>query len=331
MENIANNLDVQSESVSTESTSDVVAFDYQSNVWVISDEISDKTLEINFTERFNPESEWQISVAKADIYDRCIEFDGTIKTKTKVNTVRSHLGNMTTVFDNCHRYYGDKLLSEYTEYELLKVVTYHRGEDRIKTYRTVQFSVTLINALWNLRMSNHLSDQDYLPTLKLSERWPELVVEHFAPEGFNKADWMYGGSYDIVPFEVSLAVLTYCIEILRSDELKYLLAWYDMLRKHSGTEDYIREGAAYQMLSNFGGEYAHQAALAKRYDQEYLERLKHYFPDVETHADLPLNEIPFTYETDGGVYPRNHVLSLTKFYRNACKLRVKRQSPREAT
>ena len=252
MENIANNLTVQSENASPENTSDVVAFDYQSNHWIISEEISDKTFEINFTERFNSESEWQISVAKAVIYARCIEFEGVLKSKSTTQTDRGFVYTLTTLFENCKRYFDDKYLSEYNEHDLLKIVTYHRDEEKLKAFSTVQISKSVSDALWELRFSNHLTEQDYLPAMKISERWPELVAKYFAPDDFNLTDWMHGGSFDIVPFEVSLAILTYCIEILRSDELKYFMAWCDMLRNNVETSDFIQQRPTDTMLSNFG-------------------------------------------------------------------------------
>lgn len=318
MENLVVNTTIQSSNDTPFKSSEVVAFDYQNDVWVVAEEISDKTFDINFKERFNTESQWQISVAKAAIYDRCIEFEGKLKSKNTVQTVRGFVSILTSLLDNCNRYYEDKLLSEYTEYDLLKIAAYYRDEEKLKAFGSVQAASNIITALWQLRLSNHLTEIDYLPSCKLPERWAELAVKHFAPEGFNLTEWVHGGTYDIVPFEVSLAVLTYCIEIIRSDELKYLLAWCEILRKHAGTESYIRQRAANKMLSNFGGEYHSKAIVAKRYDTEYFECLQQYFPNAVTHADLPLKEIPFTYHQDDSVLSDNHIRKLTQFYRNAC-------------
>ena len=318
MENLAKTIANQPSSQTTESSSGVVGFAYHNNVWIISEEISDETLTINFDEKFDNESAWQIPVAKASIYSRCIEFEGSLRGQTKLNTERGHVNSLVTMFSNCKRYNGDKILSDYSEYDLLKIICHNRDSNQMSGYSTVKKNKQIIEGLFDLRLSQHLTENEYLPSLKISENWLDLLKDNIAPEGFNLTDWIQGGSWDMVPFEVSLAVLTYCIEIIKSDEMKYVLAWYEMIRNRVESGDLFHWQVADRVIENFGGEYTPMTKLAQSVDLEYLDYLKKYFPNVDTHADLPLKGIPFTFKRINNDYPHNHLIPLTKHFRNAC-------------
>ena len=45
---------------------------------------------------------------------------------------------LVTLFSNCKRYNGNKILSEYSEYDLLKIVCHNRNSNQMSGYSTAK-------------------------------------------------------------------------------------------------------------------------------------------------------------------------------------------------
>lgn len=311
MENLDRKISVNSENIGTDNGITITPFDYGSNVWEILAKGSQKPFIVKFEERFDAQSVWQISVAKAYVYSLCIEFNGVLSSKTKRSTLKSNVGGITALFKACSYLYGDKYLSHYDQLEIVKIISAISGDKELRSHNSCRAQVSVLDSLHTLSLKTTLANFEYFPNQKVPADWEKIIVENFAPADLNVAEWVNGGSFDIVPFEVSLAVLTYCIEQLRSTELYYLLAWNELIRLHHTQGTLAAENTYISFIKGFGEERPSSAKVVQRIDQEYFQCLQQYFPDANTIAELPLQKIPFAL---------GEALDWNKFYRSACFL-----------
>ena len=141
--------------------------------------------------------------------------------------------------------------------------------------------------------------EQYLPASNLSGRWEDLCSVWVRDAGESYADWRAGGSFSIVPFEIALAVLGYCFQLIKSDETKYVLAWFQTERRLREEGRLPSWKTAGQFFSNFGERSTCYGSRLKAWsvDQVFFEELCKCYPNVKSRDQLPLPSIPFAIGT----------------------------------
>lgn len=294
-------------------------FDYTSDVWTVDVPRMEETYQIDFNEYFKDSEKGQKQIAKAYLYSICSIYENTLSYSGSKAGLQDQCSRIKNLFVVAHTYYPNKNLKELSALELVHVVSMNVDKS-LGARGTIGLRVTVMNAIYDLRYTALSSvDDKYLPSIKVPHDWDEVALKHFAPEGLDTSDWLAGGSFNKVPFEVSLALLCYCLEVFNSDMTKYVLAfskWQKEFQKKPLDSNHVR-----RFYEEFGKGNRHANAwFLKQLDEEYFECLQHYYPEAQTPSDLPYyghnnGPIPFTFSSsiakrDGKFSFQNRVANL---------------------
>ena len=280
-------------------------FDYTADVWSIEiPRMNEEPYILNFNERFGELRSWQKQVAKAYVFSTCQQYKSSLTYPKSRGNLKSTLGILRGLFMNLNSRYADKLFSELSDFEVVEILATDAGRN-LRARGTIEQAVIEWNKLFDMQFNiGSIIDRTLLPSKRAPVDWEKICIEHLAPEDFDATEWLSGGTFNKVPFEVSLALLCFCVETLKSDKTKYLLAWSKWQREYQTKR--VDTKASNRILNNFGrNNYYRNAKVTKQIDAEYFECLQHYYPDAQTHSDLPFamsNEgpIPFNFDNTSG-------------------------------
>ncbi|MFG6562143.1 hypothetical protein [Sulfitobacter sp. 1A15299] len=268
---------------------------YFDDVWDIHHIDPNVVVQIDFRTRFGELQSWQQQVAKNIVFLRCEYTDVGFTAVHQCRTMNGLYANIGTIFHAMNRNFAGRMLNELTERELIELVI-HNTDGALAAYGTVYGRILPLSWLYDLRFSEHrLVPVKYLPAHDLSGTWEDLSGTWVREAGETYADWLGGGSFDIVPFEISLAVLAYCLQLIKSDETKYVLAWFQMERRLREEDRLPGSRAVGQLFSKFGkrsGSYG-RGSEAIYADHVFFEELRRFYPNLKTRDQLPLPSIPF--------------------------------------
>lgn len=268
---------------------------YFDDVWLVQHVNGDDTSKIEFKSRFGELLSWQQQVAKNIIFLRCVESDRHYTSEHSSKSMVGLCGNIASVFHFMNEKFGERTLSDLSEVELIEIVI-HNIDGSLGRYRTVLGRVRLLAWMYDLRLTeNRFVPVRYLPAYDLSGCWESLCSKWVRESGESFAEWKSGGSFDIVPFEVSLAILAYCIQLIRSDETKYLLAWFQTERKLREDDNLPSWKAVTKVFSKFG---RHSGSYGPReqagyVDEVFFNEICKFYPNVKTRDQLLLPSVPF--------------------------------------
>lgn len=268
---------------------------YFDDVWEIHHVDSGENYVIDFRTRFGDLRDWQQQVAKNIVYLRCVEDGGRLTTVSSQTTLRNNYAGIASIFHFFNIKFGGRTFDGLSEDDLVGL-TIDNIDGSLASHGTVFGRVRLLRWMYDLRLTEHrMVPIKYLPSLKVSLEWEKHCKARVKEAGQNYAEWRNGGSFDIVPFEISLAVLSYCLQLIQSDETRYLLAWFQTERRlhKEGRPPVWR--AASRMLARFGarsGDYGPREE-ASYMDEVFFQELRKFYPDAKTRDQLPLPAVPF--------------------------------------
>jgi integrase len=272
---------------------------YFDDIWFIHHVDSGEVVKIDFRSRFGELRSWQQLVAKNIVFLRCEGVDNGFATVQSPRSMSSTYGNIASVFHFMNSKFQGRLLADLSESELIELVI-HNIDGSIARGPTVFSRIRLLAWMYDLRYAEHrLVPEQYLPASNLSGRWEDLCSVWVRDAGESYADWRAGGSFSIVPFEIALAVLGYCFQLIKSDETKYVLAWFQTERRLREEGRLPSWKTAGQFFSNFGERSTCYGSRLKAWsvDQVFFEELCKCYPNVKSRDQLPLPSIPFAIGT----------------------------------
>jgi integrase len=290
-------------------TSSEIPSKYSDDVWDIHHFDSDEVVKLNFRTRFGELRSWQQQVAKNIVFLRCEEVENGFTAVHHHRTMNGLYGNIAAIFHAMNRKFAGRMLNGLTERELIELVI-HNTDDTLGAYGTVYGRILSLGWLYDLRFSEHrLVPDKYLPAHDLRDNWEDLCATWVRNAGESYADWLGGGSFDIVPFEISLAVLAYCLQLIKSDETKYALAWFQAERRLRDEDRLPNYSAAVKLFSEFGQPPKKHGRPPMYADQVFFEELRRLYPDVDSKSQLPLPCIPFGKGKRSVKQTANHLLT----------------------
>jgi len=268
---------------------------YFDDVWDIHHVDTDEAVKIDFRSRFGELQSWQQLVAKNIVFSRCDGSDDCLKTVYNPRSMIALYSSIASIFHFMNKKFCGRVLDDLSESELIELVI-HNIDGSLARRRTVYERVRILFYMYDLRFTEHrLVPEKYLPTHDLSGRWEDLCSICVREAGESYAEWRAGGSFDIVPFEISLAVLGYCLQLIKSDETKYVLAWFQTERRLREEGRLPGWKAARNLFSRFGkrsGSYDSRSEAVYA-DQVLFEELLRFYPNVKSRDQLPLPSVPF--------------------------------------
>jgi integrase len=228
-----------------------------------------------------------------------VETGGQLATTHSFRTMNSLYGNIASVFYFMNeRFVGRSFDS--LKYEELVELVIHNIDGSIGRFGTVYGRVRLLAWMYDLRLTNDcLVPGKYLPAYNLTGSWEDLCSRRVRESGESPVEWRAGGSFDIIPFEISLAILAYCIQLIKSDETKYILAWFQAerkLRAKGRLPEWRAVKKVFSMFGNRSGQYGPREQ-ARYVDKVYFEKLCSYYPYAKSREQLPLSSVPFVVGT----------------------------------
>lgn len=285
---------------------------YFDDVWVIHEADGGAVYEVDFDRRFGDLTTWQRQVSKNLFSQFCSEFNGKLTFKCGRSIFEQRASEVKIVFQHLNADFPNRLLSDLGDAELIRLALFNQ-DGSLSGGRTAYARVRLLSIMFSMQFrSDCFVPSKYLPAHDVSVNWESLAVEFVKEAGQSVVEWKMGGSFAIVPFEVSLAILAYCIDLINSDETKYILALYQAeraLRKAGVKPTHTAVG---MVLSDFGALHGKRPCVARLVDQAFFDELRSYYPNAETREDLPLVSIPFRLGTNGtknSLYQRtDHIL-----------------------
>ncbi|MGK7661290.1 MULTISPECIES: hypothetical protein [unclassified Marinovum] len=294
---------------SVDSFSTEVPRKYFDDVWEIHHFDSDVVVKLDFRVRFGDLRSWQQQVARNIVFLRCEDLDVGFTAVHHHRTMNGLYGNIASIFNAMNRKFPERMLDSLTESELIELVV-HKADDSLAAYGTVYGRVLSLGWIYDLRLSEHrLVPENFLPSHDLSENWQDLCATWVREAGENYADWLGGGSYDIVPFEISLAVLAYCLQLSKSDETNYALAWFQTERRLREEGRLPNFSSAVKLFSEFGQPRRKYGRPPTYADQVFFEELRRFYPDVVSRDQLPLPSVPFGKGKRSIKQTANHLLA----------------------
>lgn len=288
-------------------------FRYFEDVWSINGVGEGDVTIIDFDSRFGALADWQKQLAKNIIYLHCTEFEGRLTVAGR--DLRMHTACLSTIFGRFNYLFSGRSFESLGEADLGNLAFYNLN-GTLSGGPTAYVRVRMLSKMYSLRLSSKsMVPVHYLPAYDISPNWCFLAAGPVREAGMSVAEWRAGGSYAIVPFEISLAILAYCIDLIRSDVAKYVLAWYRTertLRKENIFPSYTNAATVW---SNFGGRHGKGRHRSDVVDQAYFNELRKIHPDAECHAQLPLPGVPFKPGRNG---TRGTLLQLSDHLLMAC-------------
>lgn len=266
---------------------------YFDDVWDIHHVDSDKVVKIDFRTRFGELRSWQQQVAKNIVFLRCEDLDNCFTAVHNQRTMAGLYASIASIFHSMNRRFAGRTLDGLTERELIELVI-HNIDGSLARYGTAYGRILSLSWMHDLRYSEHCYvPENYLPAYSLSGIWEDLCATWVREAGESYADWLGGGSFDIVPFEISLAVLAYCGQLIKSDETKYVLAWFQTERRLREKGRLLDYTTAKNLFSKFGKPREKYGRSPVYADQVFFEVLRRFYPGVKSRDQLPLPSVPF--------------------------------------
>lgn len=268
---------------------------YFDDVWNIRHVDTDEIVRVDFRSRFGDLRGWQQLVAKNIVFLRCDDRSAGFSTVQSPRTMLRLYANIASIFYFMNNRFGGRSLCSLSDRELIELVI-HNIDGSVASSNTVYGRVRLIILLYDLRFAEHrFVPEKFLPVHNLSGLWEGLCAVWVREAGQSYADWRAGGSFDIVPFEISLAILAYCRQLIKSDETKYLLAWFQAERKlckQGALPDWKVARKVFSMFGERSSSYSSQGRAAN-VDEVYFRELCSFYPEVSSRDQLPLKGVPF--------------------------------------
>ena len=186
--------------------------------------------------------------------------------------------------------FPEKLLSELNLKQLVELCLWG-NENNFLAYHTIRVRCGLLGELWNLKFGlNTYVEEQFLPKIDVVEPWEEVALKEAEKHVSDIVEWKSGEGFGKVPFEVALSLLTYCIEIIRSDQTKAFLRYgyyRELLILHRNGQKTPEEWSInpYGLKTSNGG-FEGTKIRARNLSILHHELLKQY-PDIEDVNKLP--------------------------------------------
>lgn len=126
------------------------------------------------------------------------------------------------------------------------------------------------------------------PNVEQVHKLAEPVIKRYAAkndydcENMFYADWKKGGNLASVPLEVAMTLLGYCLELLKSDEVKILESYFYVTRKIGANGEFGHEAPTKKFLEDF-------------FSGVYDEGIERFYYDQPQHMEKDQFEIRCTW------------------------------------